>query len=188
MPAAAAAVLVLVAALAVLAHRHDAPVTTETATTNGSAATAPVTAATGSTVAILTIPAIGVDVDVHEGVDTDQLRLGPGHDPNSAPIGTVGRAVLFSWRTTYGGWFRDLDQLRPGDEIVASTPAGEFRYQVQPQADGSGHRIVAPADAVFAAADTALLTLVSDDPKYSASNRIIVDAELVSPPATPPPG
>ena len=72
-----------------------------------------------------------------------------------------------------------------------STPQGDFTYKVVPQAaeDGSvsGHMIVSPNDVwVLDDAGDNRLTLTACHPKYSANERIIVQAVLVVPPALTP--
>jgi sortase A len=105
--------------------------------------------------------------------------------------GQRGNAAIAGHRTTYGAPFNRIDELDPDDEILVSTPQGDFTYKVLPQTneDGevSGHLIVSPND-VWVLDDMGdnRLTLTACHPKYSASQRIIVQAVLVVPPALTP--
>ena len=78
-------------------------------------------------------------------------------------------------RTTWGEPFRNVDQLEPGDRIVATTPAGQFVYEV------TGTQIVGPSDYHVVATtnpNIAQLTLTSCHPVFSASKRIVISALL----------
>jgi sortase A len=149
----------------------------------------------GQTMGRITIPSIGVDKYVVHGVRRSDLRQGPGHYPDSPLPGQAGNAAIAGHRTTYGAPFGDLDRLNPGDLIQVETLQGTFTYQVMghPGEDGStvGHFIVGP-NAVEILDDFGdnRLTLTACHPKYSAAQRIVVTALLVSPPApvlAPPP-
>jgi sortase A len=146
----------------------------------------------GDAIARLEIPKIGVDKVVVEGVQTEELRKGPGHYRSTPLPGQPGNAAIAGHRTTYGAPFADIDQLQPGDEIIATTPQGRFVYKVKAQkaADGSvsGHFIVSPtALYVLDQTEENLLTLTACHPKYSASQRIVVQAVLVDTPAASTP-
>jgi LPXTG-site transpeptidase (sortase) family protein len=173
---AAAIMLVVVAMAALTKASHDrAKVSTATTSSVPSESTF---VPDGHVIADLSIPSIGVHLDIREGIDEATLRNGPGHDPSSAPLGRDGRSVVFGHRTTYDAPFADLDKLQPGDMITITTSTGQFAYRVQAQPDGSGHRITT-ADVTLEPTATATLTLESYAPRYSAANRIIVDAALV---------
>jgi sortase A len=129
----------------------------------------------GDAVAQIRIPSIGVDSIVVNGIGRDDLRKGPGHYPDTPMPGQVGNAAIAGHRTTYGAPFGNLDQLAPGDEIITRTVQGTFRYHVYEQ------QIVSPNDVSVIDADPAhpaSLTLTTCNPKYSASQRLVVKAEL----------
>jgi sortase A len=143
----------------------------------------------------ITIPAIGVDETVVEGVGVEDLRKGPGHYSTTPLPGQEGNAAIAGHRTTYGAPFHNIDQLEPGDQIIVQTIQGTFTYEVMAQesADGTqrGHLIVPPsATAVLRDFGDNRLTLTACHPKYSARQRIIVHAELVAEPVVtfPRPG
>jgi sortase A len=133
--------------------------------------------AEGDPVARLEIPEIGLDVVVVAGVSVDDLKRGPGHYPETPMPGQFGNAAIAGHRTTYDQPFINVDDLEPGDEIVATTLAGRFVYAV------TGTEIVEPDDTDVVATtnpDIAELTLTSCHPKWSARQRIIVHSVLVA--------
>ena len=129
----------------------------------------------GDPIARLEIPRIGADDIVVAGVSKGDLKKGPGHFPETPLPGQLGNAAIAGHRTTYGQPFFDVDDLEPGDEIIATTLNGRFVYRV------TGTQIVSPDDYwVVSTTDptTATLTLTSCHPKWTARERIIVFAEL----------
>ena len=75
---------------------------------------------------------------------------------------------------TFGAPFNRIDELEPGDEIIVTTAQVRFRCLV------TGQRVVDPSSVeVLDAVDGAnLLTLTSCHQKYSARQRIVVQADL----------
>ncbi len=135
----------------------------------------------GDVIARVGIPKIGVDQYVVEGVNVDDLRKGPGHYPTTQLPGHEGNSAIAGHRTTYGAPFGDLDELHPGDQIVVITVQGKFKYQVTDQrvVDPGEISVLDPsADPARPGHDLATLTLTTCDPKYSASQRLIVRARL----------
>jgi sortase A len=145
----------------------------------------------GEAVALIRIPAIGVSQVVVEGVDVADLRKGPGRYPTTSLPGQAGNAAIAGHRTTYGAPFSNLDQLTPGDEIIVQTAQGTFRYEV----DARGPFVVDPDDVSVLdsvpdlarpGTQRATLTLTTCHPKYSASQRLVVRADLVLQPDEEP--
>ena len=130
----------------------------------------------GDPIAHLEIPDIGVDKYVVAGVSVADLRKGPGHFPETPMPGQLGNAAIAGHRTTYGQPFYDINELEPGDDIVVTTLAGRFVYVV------TGTVIVRPSDygdvVPTRDPDLATLTLISCEPRFSASKRIVVTSEL----------
>jgi sortase A len=154
----------------------SAPPETVPPTTAGPLAAPPEGEALGK----IEIPKIGLSAFVIEGVGDSDLHNGPGHYPATPLPGQKGNAAIAGHRTTYGAPFASIDELNPGDTIKVTTLQGTFTYAVTRQDDGSGHIIVSP-DATEVLNDVPgknLLTLTACHPKYSASKRIIVFAEL----------
>jgi sortase A len=129
----------------------------------------------GDPVARLEMPSIGTDHIVVAGVGVPELQLGPGHFPDTPLPGQLGNAAIAGHRTTYGQPFHDVDRLAAGDDIVVTTSAGTFVYEVTDTliVDPSAYHVVSTTDPT-----KAMLTLTSCHPKWSAAQRIIIHAEL----------
>lgn len=127
---------------------------------------------------------------VVEGVGEEELKKGPGHYPSCGPSfphplctgfpeswpGEKGRVVVSGHRTTYLHPFLHIDQLKKGDEIFVETKWGDFTYEVMEQ------RAVLPDDPniVIEKNDDAELVLTTCNPPYSASQRLITYARMVT--------
>lgn len=148
-----------------------------TTTTNGDPSapeSKPLPIPSGDAIAIISIPSIGVEHAVVQGVRRADLRKGPGHYPNTPLPGELGNAAIAGHRTTYGAPFGRLDELRPGNLIQIRTATGEYRYSVTETI------IVRPTElSVLNATPTATLTLTTCHPRFSASRRLVVHAKLV---------
>jgi sortase A len=137
--------------------------------------TAPQTAAPaeGEPVGNIRIPAIGINQVVVEGTNTPDLRKGPGHYIGTPLPGQAGNAAIAGHRTTYGHPFYNLDGIKVGDPIVLTTLQGIFVY------DATKSFVVSPSDTtVIKNASANLLTLTTCNPRFSASTRLVVVAEL----------
>jgi sortase A len=153
----------------------------------------------GSGIAVLRIPRFGKSYHmvIVEGIDYEDLKRGPGHYPGTALPGQVGNFAVAGHRTTYLAPFNRIDTLRRGDAIVLETKSKWLVYRVQDVPAGHGdpavpyHEIVDPSavQVAFAVPDQPnpdkkprlrLLTFTSCNPKYSAAQRFVVHAELVS--------
>ncbi len=127
--------------------------------------------------ALLRVPKVGLEAVVFEGVTRPTLAKGPGHMPGTPLPGQPGNAVISGHRTTYGRPFHDFDLLVAGDRIEVDTSIGTHVYEVRESF------IVAPSDVwVTDSKPGAWLTLTTCNPKYSATERLIVTAELVAGP------
>lgn len=126
----------------------------------------------------LSIPAIGLDEAIREGVDLSVLDRGVSHWSGTADPGAPGNMVLAGHRTTHTAPFRDLDRLRPGDEIYVTSIDGRVAtYRV------AETTIVSPQDIwIVEPTDTPMLTMFACHPKGSARQRIVVRADLVDAP------
>ena len=147
----------------------DDPVTEST----GESSFAPIL--TGDPIARIEMPSLGTDHIVVAGIGVDELRLGPGHFPDTPLPGQLGNVAIAGHRTTYGQPFHDVDLLAPGDEIVLTTVTGRFVYLVDDISivDPTEYAVVSTTDRT-----RARLTLTSCHPKWSAAKRIVVRAEL----------
>ncbi|CAN5692575.1 hypothetical protein BH18ACT6_BH18ACT6_10620 [soil metagenome] len=130
-------------------------------------------APTGTPFGRIVIGKIGLDAVLFEGVDRETLQLGPGHMPGTPLPGQPGNAVISGHRTTYGRPFFDLDQMVIGDSISVETALGTSIYTIRQIL------VVRPTDVwVTDPIDGAWLTLTTCNPKFSAAERLIIQAEL----------
>jgi sortase A len=117
---------------------------------------------------------------VVHGVGGEELRTGPGHYPHSDAPGGPGNFAIAGHRTTYGAPFGRLDELRAGDRIHVVERAGRrWSYEV------ASKRIVGPDASWVLSADplgtgTGTMTLTTCHPRWSATQRLIVFARLVT--------
>jgi sortase A len=125
-------------------------------------------------VGTISIPKIGLQHPIYEGITLTVINYGPGHWPGSAMPGQRGNTVFPGHRVTHSHPFLDLDQLVPGDQVIFRTAAGTFTYAV------TSTRIVTP-DAMWVIDPTPqpTMTLIACHPKHSARQRIIVTGKLV---------
>ena len=129
----------------------------------------------GTAVAILRIPDIEVNYVVVEGTDTESLKKGPGHYTwTSYPWEHTGTVGIAGHRTTYGAPFWSLDELTRDDRIVLATEYGVFNYRVTHRA------LIDPSDAsVLDPSDEPTLVLTTCNPRFSATQRLVVFADRV---------
>jgi sortase A len=85
----------------------------------------------GYPAAVLTIPAIKVRQLVLQGSTAAQTAQGPGIMSQAARPGTIGNAVIVGRRTTAGGPFAHLDELKVGDRIELASGLGKFTFVVR---------------------------------------------------------
>ena len=129
-----------------------------------------------SAYAELIIPRIDLDLIVVQGTDTESLKKGPGHYPDTAdPWDPTGRVGIAGHRTTYLAPFYSLDSLKVLDQITLRTEYGTFEYRVTavsviPEA-GSG--------VVLTQTPNPTLVLTTCNPLYSSRERLIVTADRV---------
>ncbi len=120
------------------------------------------------------IPALWNDAaPVVQGDGWEQLKKGVGQHIGSANPGESGNMVLSAHNDIFGELFRDLDRLKPGDEIIIYTATREYVYRV------TGMRIVEPTE-VEVMNDSAkpTVTLISCYPYLVDNQRIVVFGEL----------
>jgi sortase A len=121
------------------------------------------------------IPKLGVNFVFVQGVSADALQKGPGHYEGTALPGERGTAGIAGHRTTYLAPFRDIDDLRRGDEVVIRMPYGRYRYGVE------GAVVVSPTDTrSLRSVRYERLALTTCTPPFSAAKRLIVTARLRS--------
>jgi sortase (surface protein transpeptidase) len=126
----------------------------------------------GAPVALLRIPALGLDEVVREGTTSGVLMSGPGHRRDTVLPGQAGTSVLMGRQAAYGGPFGALASLPVGTPFEVTTGQGTFTFRIT-GFRGPGAPQVAPP------ADTARLTFITaDGVPYLASSTLRIDAEL----------
>jgi len=127
------------------------------------------------TLAVLRIPAVGIEVPVLEGTSDAEMNRGVGHIAGTAMPGEIGNVGIAGHRD---GFFRALKDVKVGDvlELERKTDGGaqSDRYRVERMA------VVDPADVnAVAPTNDATLTLVTCYPFYfvgTAPKRFVVHA------------
>jgi LPXTG-site transpeptidase (sortase) family protein len=127
----------------------------------------------GALLGSVSIPRVGVSSVIIEGAEAQDLALSVGHIPGTAVPGGAGNVALAAHRDTF---FRGLEHIRQGDDILLTTPQGTHLYQVD------STRVVMPKD-VYVLDDIGrpILTLVTCYPFHfigDAPQRFIVQARL----------
>lgn len=124
----------------------------------------------------VSIPRINMDAIVVEGASRKELSIGPGHVIDTAIPGEPGNAVITGHRDTF---FRNIYELKKGDEIMIRRNGQVFKYQV------TGKKIVEPQDiSVLKPTQDAQLTLITCYPTYyigPAPKRLVIFSKLVEP-------
>lgn len=121
----------------------------------------------------IVIPAIGVDAPIVPGTDWEALKKGVGHHPGTANPGERGNMVLAAHNDIYGEIFRDLEKLRPGDEIWVYAGSQAYRYVVVQK------QVVLPTQVeVMAPTRDPVVTLITCYPYLIDTHRLVVVGEL----------
>ncbi len=119
------------------------------------------------------IPAIKIDAPVVQGDGWEQLKKGVAQHIGSALPGESGNVVLSAHNDVYGELFRNLDKLRPGDQVMLYTQQRQYMYVVDRT------ELVEPtAVEVMASAGSPTVTLISCYPYLVDKQRIVVFARL----------
>ena len=131
-------------------------------------------------VALLRIPGIDLEVATLNYREYDDLAVGVGYMPLTAPFGDFGTTIVVGHRTGFGAPFRRLDELSAGQSIFVTLRDGrEIEYLV------NDVRIEAPSTAIAelsASRAPSQLFLVTCHPEYSTEYRLIVVADAVAVP------
>ena len=131
---------------------------------------APWSEARGTPVARVTVPRLGLDEVVVEGVGDEELRAGPGHMIGSALPGDSGTSVISAHRDRH---FHALGGIAMGDTVVTESASGSVVWRV------SRIRVVHADDSALEARTTPTLMLTTCWPiRYvgPAPDRLIVEA------------
>lgn len=128
----------------------------------------------GSPVALLRIPALGISEVVVEGTASQQTKVGVGHRRDTPLPGQAGVSVLMGRRTAYGGVFKRLGDLQPGQEFSVTTGQGTARYRVL------GRRTASTKLAVLGQGAGRLTLVTASGSAFRPSGALRVDAELLT--------
>jgi sortase A len=146
----------------------------------------------GQPFAFIVIPKFGKNwrFAVVQGTGLAQLALGPGHVPGTQLPGQRGNVAIAGHRVTAGNPFWSLPALRKGDEVLVETVAATFEYRI------TGRPVIVSPDdnALLApvpghpgvAARRRYLTLITCDPPWTGTNRVIATGVQVGKVPRPP--
>jgi sortase A len=141
----------------------------------------------GTPVAFLQIPEAGIDQVVVAGTTSGALEQGPGLEADTPLPGQAGVSVVFGRQALFGGPFRHLGDLKPGDLFRVTTGAGVFTYKViDLRYPGDPY----PPPLAAGGSRLTLVTLVASGFTNAGVNDqyLYADADLVGKPVASPPG
>jgi sortase A len=141
--------------------------------------------ATGQPFAFIKIPAFGRNwrFTLIQGTALAQLNVSPGHVAGTQWPGQVGNFAVAGHRVTSGNPFWSLPSLKQGDLVYIQTQLNDFTYRV------TSKRWVSPSDVAVLDANPGrpgqqpterLLSLITCDPAWTGTYRVIVTAQLVA--------
>lgn len=126
------------------------------------------------------IPKINVSNRIYLGASRGILMVGVGI-MNGTDIPSIegGTNSVIAGHRGYRGvgtFFQNINKLSVGDDIIITTPLYRLTYKV------TGQKVVKPTEIQHMDSDgsKSLLTLVTCTPMYVWTDRLLVDAELVS--------
>lgn len=131
----------------------------------------------GSPIGIITISKLELELPILEGATHSNMKNAAAHVTGTARLGEAGNAAIAAHRAhKTGRLFNRLNELTYGDEIIIKTDGRELIYRV------GQISIVEPTDVSVLEGDSdeQIITLITCDPLYEATHRLIVQAELVS--------
>jgi sortase A len=124
-------------------------------------------------IGIINIPKLGVVGPIVEGIGDVSLRYAVGYFPNTGSPGKGNFALASHRNYTYAHYFKDINKLKNGDEIVIRTKNGSFTYVV------TGQEIVDPTDVgILKPTKSSTITLVTCT--VDSKRRVIVYGKLKS--------
>jgi sortase A len=133
----------------------------------------------GKGLARLYIPRLNKRWVVVEGTSPADIRLAPGHYPDSQLPGQVGNFAIAGHRMPSVFW--DLDKVQSGDALIVETRSNWYVYTV------TKNHIVLPTEISVVAANPEnpeaeaarkLITLTTCNPKWDNYERMIVQGEI----------
>lgn len=134
----------------------------------------------GDAIARLYIPRLDKHWVVVHGVKPRDIKMAPGHYPESAMPGQIGNFAVAGHRMPAVFW--DLHKMQPSDKIFVEDPHTWYEYQVTESKIvlPNAVEVVAPVPGQPGAKPTkVMLTLTTCNPQWDNYERLIVHAELV---------
>jgi sortase A len=133
------------------------------------ALSAPAAPRAGAHFARLSIPALGLNALVGQGVTASTLAGGPGHYPGTSLPGHGGTIGIAGHRVTHTRPFLRLNELRRGDVIRLTYRSRPYTYRVVAM------RIVAPTDVwTLRPQEVESLVLTACHPPRRDAHRLVV--------------
>lgn len=120
------------------------------------------------------IPRIGVNAAVVNGTTPEYLKEGPGlYEISPLPGDENANVLIAAHRTTYGAWFRKVDKLTEGDDIILKFQGKNYNYKIEKvfTIEKNDWSVTEPQG-------YSSLTLTSCHPLGSSRQRIVVRAKL----------
>ncbi len=123
---------------------------------------------------IIEIPKLGVMAAILEGTDDTALKYTVGHYPETAGPGEKGNYVLLGHRNyVYGHYFRRINELNPGDEVIIKKDLETYTYLV------TESFVVSPEEVwVLDTTEETMLTMITCTPMLTYTDRLIVRAVI----------
>nr|WP_312578690.1 class D sortase [Sedimentibacter sp.] len=121
------------------------------------------------------IPKINIYTAILEGTDNNALRYTVGHYPQTAGPGEKGNFVLLGHRNyRYGKFFKKLDELEIGDEVIVKKDTNTYTYVV------TNSFVVSPEDTwVLRQTSDAQITMITCTPIGTYTHRLVVKGVLI---------
>jgi sortase A len=140
---------------------------------------------TGQPFAYIRIPAFGAHwrFTLIQGTALAQLNVSPGHVPGTQLPGQLGNFAVAGHRVTAGNPFWSLPSLKDGDLVYIDTKLNTYTYRV------TGQHTVLPTDTAVVdpvpdhpgqRPTQRLITLITCNPAWTGTHRVIVTGQLVS--------
>lgn len=134
-------------------------------------ASLPVPTASPEQAVRIQIPAIQLDAPIVMGDGWEQLKKGVGQHIGTPNPGQRGNVVLSAHNDVFGEWFRDLDRLKEGDQVILYTNLRTYTYIIKQT------QIVEPTQVeVMSPTRDPVVTLISCYPYMRDDQRIVVTA------------
>ena len=124
---------------------------------------------------IVEIPSLGVKAAILEGIDDRALKYTVGHYPGTADPGEKGNCVLLGHRNyVYGHYFRKLNELKTGDQVILRKGKDIFTYTV------TESFVVEPEEVwVLEPAKDTILTMITCTPVPAYTHRLVVRGAIM---------